>query len=978
MKKLTYLILSLLVGIVIISCQKPHEHSYSETNVEPTCLEKGYTEYKCECGDSYKNNFIDEKGHSFGEWIVVKVATEFEEGLKERICKCGEKETETIVKLDHIHSFGDWVVVKVATEEETGLKERACVCGEKETEELNKLEHTHKFENGKCVCGEIHACMFNDGICECGKVEVLPERLVIINQRKALLLGSELDLDVIIYPLNITSASITWSVNKEEIASINSEGVLTGLSCGVVKVTVKDNITEISSIVYVDVVENESKLDKVVERLTIESIKELYLLHDDLNKNLENTFVPADATIKTVYWESSNEEVICIDVDTRTPYIAGVGTATLTCYSVANPDVYCKIDVTIDDYIEPTSIKICYSSGEEVKDITIETAELIPIYIFAEPFNGDIRVKYTSSDGSIAHVSKNRYIFAYKSGTCTITATSISNPEVFDTIELNVVNHGCPPVNQVVIYGENTLYVGYKLRLNASVYSMSMSQEVSWEVHSSSTSYATIDEAGLVTALAPGKFRVRAISKDDPTRKSSYFTIDILEIPEIKPIGDMKGYEIIVMDSAENLALIDPFLEEYNEPDKLAKQKAWSEVEENYNCKIIVKTYPEEAEWGQKRINWIIDNATNGTSMCDIALVHSSWIHKFGRNNSPIDVTELYEKYGFSQMEPALRTAGCYKGKLYVASEGLSQTKTYVDLGLYYNYGWIKELGVESPAKMFNEGRWTYTNFVEWVQNTQEKLGENEYVLGGHPYYYWYGMSNAAGQVIANPEVYKVNITSAKSIDATNLIYQLVEKGCVNINVTWAERNDISSSFWRTDGGTLMTTGCMSNINGKWSSDMWGEGTTDFGYVPFPYPDDVNKENTRIGISGLRAYMYVFGKSYPSSLGPDAIYKIWSVMNTMFLNTVKYQEEDPSFNAEEVIEGNLKSRISDPESIKAVIFYDAKRVFFDAAHELYESVQQSRLIESTINTLYKGYDYMEEFNKVYEEYEKDFLKIYFG
>ena len=121
--------------------------------------------------------------------------------------------------------------------------------------------------------------------------------------------------------------------------------------------------------------------------------------------------------------------------------------------------------------------------------------------------------------------------------------------------------------------------------------------------------------------------------------------------------------------------------------------------------------------------------------MCDIALVQSSWIHKFGRNNSPIDVTELYEKYGFSQMEPALRTAGSYKGKLYVASEGLSQTKTYVDLGLYYNYGWIKELGVESPAKMFNEGRWTYTNFVEWVQDTQEKLGENEYVLGGHPYY---------------------------------------------------------------------------------------------------------------------------------------------------------------------------------------------------------------------------------------------------
>ena len=94
-----------------------------------------------------------------------------------------------------------------------------------------------------------------------------------------------------VYPLNTTSASITWSVNKEEIASINSEGVLTGLSCGVVKVTVKDNITEISSIVYVDVVENESKLDKVVEVLTIESIKEFNGFDAGIKLNLFNRAV---------------------------------------------------------------------------------------------------------------------------------------------------------------------------------------------------------------------------------------------------------------------------------------------------------------------------------------------------------------------------------------------------------------------------------------------------------------------------------------------------------------------------------------------------------------------------------------------------------------------------------------------------------------------------------------------------------------
>ena len=37
-----------------------------------------------------------EHTHSFGNWIVVKKPTIIEEGLKERACKCGEKETANI------------------------------------------------------------------------------------------------------------------------------------------------------------------------------------------------------------------------------------------------------------------------------------------------------------------------------------------------------------------------------------------------------------------------------------------------------------------------------------------------------------------------------------------------------------------------------------------------------------------------------------------------------------------------------------------------------------------------------------------------------------------------------------------------------------------------------------------------------------------------------------------------------------------
>lgn len=50
--------------------------------------------------------------HLYGEWIIVKEATEEEEGLKERTCECGEKETEVINKLEHVHKYSEWIIVK--------------------------------------------------------------------------------------------------------------------------------------------------------------------------------------------------------------------------------------------------------------------------------------------------------------------------------------------------------------------------------------------------------------------------------------------------------------------------------------------------------------------------------------------------------------------------------------------------------------------------------------------------------------------------------------------------------------------------------------------------------------------------------------------------------------------------------------------------------------------------------------------------
>ena len=320
-------------------------------------------------------------------------------------------------------------------------------------------------------------------------------------------------------------------------------------------------------------------------------------------------------------------------------------------------------------------------------------------------------------------------------------------------------------------------------------------------------------------------------------------------------------------------------------------------------------------------------------------------------------------------MEPALKQSGTYKSKIYIASHGTSKTSINVDLGLYYNLGWLEQLGVKDPAQMFLDGEWTYSGFSKWVQETQAKLNEGQFVLGGAPYYYYYGMTNAAGIKIADPVLVQTNIASTRSKAACELIYSLVEAGCNDKNISWAETE---GGF--VEGTTLMTTGYLWFVraDNRWKVDMFGADTR-YGYVPFPYPDDVKKEDTRIGISGLSVLMYVAGRPYPAGVTTKDVYR---AVNDMFLNTIKYQESDPSFDANQIKRNSLKSRIDNEASIEAIMYYDASKVFYDPAHAIYASTSMTHLKTPANNTMYNGADFYTEFDSVYDAFDTLFKSIY--
>ena len=131
-----------------------HEHSHIKTEEVPaTCTEKGYTVYKCDCGDEYRDDETELADHRWNDGEVTKEATEDAEGEMTFTCTvCKASKTEVIPKLEHVHSFGDWVVRREATCEQDGEQYRQCSCGEIETEVISATGHS--FRNGKCEnCG---------------------------------------------------------------------------------------------------------------------------------------------------------------------------------------------------------------------------------------------------------------------------------------------------------------------------------------------------------------------------------------------------------------------------------------------------------------------------------------------------------------------------------------------------------------------------------------------------------------------------------------------------------------------------------------------------------------------------------------------------------------------------------------------------------------------------------------------------------
>ncbi len=683
--------------------------------------------------------------------------------------------------------------------------------------------------------------------------------------------------------------------------------------------------------------------------------------------------LPDNASNKKVRYSSSNSSVASV----KDGKVTGVsaGTATITVTADADKTVKKEFTVTVKpgqedtppepEIIPPTELEI--GGGTEV-----QVSKMLNLQVTYTPTNATKGLTWTSSDEAIATVN-NGIVKGIKEGEVTITATSTIDANIKATIVIKVI-----PTQEVVVIkpesitlnGEEEVEVGYSIRLSATVLPDGADNTIRWE--STKPEIATIDEKGIVTGVSEGTTYIIAYSVADETVKSSRYKVKVnIDQSSLIPVNDLGGYEIVIMQADSALSSIDPFLEDYTATDKMYKQRAWEEVKSKYNCNISVVAYPDDAPWGPSRVSWINSQAENGKALADFYIVTSTWFPQFYAANAMQATTTYFAKFGKNQIEPAVRQSASYKNDLYIVSTGINQTTIYPYYGIFYNVGMLEKYKIESPAKMFNEGRWSYDDFLDWVLSAQALLPQGYYVLSGAPQDYWQGMVSASGVRIANTTTMELNFTHKYSVEAIDVLKSTQLAGA--FDPVYGYDQGVASF----QGGTAL---CQDGelwfvkASNRFPTDMWGEDTR-YGYVPFPYAASVGKERSYVNAVGESCYMMAAQRTYNHKAGMT-YEDVFRVMQEMFLNTIKYQQQDASFDAEGIKSQVLSAKFDDPESVTACMFYTAEKTLFDPIFNGI-ALNYSGAPATTISSVVKNNtDFIEAIDAAYNDIYLKFLELY--
>ncbi len=314
-------------------------------------------------------------------------------------------------------------------------------------------------------------------------------------------------LNPVLYPIGKTFSKIAWGSDNPEIASVDSEGNVTGKAYGECTISATALDGGFKAECRIEVVQFAEEI--VISQKTLK-------LRAGETTILNASVLPTNSYNKAVTWQSSDKSIATVDNNGTVKAISG-GEAKITVTSVENPEIKDVCTVTV---IQPvTDIALNKSALELTED---ESEQLIATVLPENATNKS--VNWTSSDISVAMVSPDGTVYAVKPGQATIMATSEDGGFVAlckVTVKAKII-----VAESLALSITNAdMTVGETMQLSATVLpENTTNKNIRWS--STNSNIATVTETGLVSALKEGNAQIIA-STTDGTNLSAICEISV-------------------------------------------------------------------------------------------------------------------------------------------------------------------------------------------------------------------------------------------------------------------------------------------------------------------------------------------------------------------------------------------------------------------------------------------------------------------
>ena len=317
-------------------------------------------------------------------------------------------------------------------------------------------------------------------------------------------IGSTIQLTPVFTPEDTTIRDVTWTSSDEAKATVDADGVVSGIAEGttVITATYKDTT-------------NDNKVWTSTCIVTVEKAP-IYATGFEVSPTTQNIicgdeftitpkFTPEDTTNQTVIYQSLDETIVTVNSNGVVTGV-GPGDAIVQCTSVDggfNATVAVHVDNAVDFKLSPQKRDLAIGQSFTPKKVI-------------KPANAKKTATWKSSNTKIATVNSAGKVTAKKKGTCTITCTltkyrqsatcKVKVGKLYSKVSLNKHN---------IRIGLNQSY-----RLKATIKTnAAKTPKLKWK--SSNSRILKVSSGGKITAKRVGIARVTVMTKDAIHAKAS-------------------------------------------------------------------------------------------------------------------------------------------------------------------------------------------------------------------------------------------------------------------------------------------------------------------------------------------------------------------------------------------------------------------------------------------------------------------------